>query len=40
MTAVTTERMIIFPISREELKSKMEKERSVEMKQAYSEMLA
>ncbi|MEA5142460.1 MAG: GNAT family N-acetyltransferase [Oscillibacter sp.] len=40
MTAITTERMIILPISTEELKSKIEKERSAEMKQAYSEMLA
>ena len=39
MTMVTTERMIIFPISKEELKIKVEKEPDCEMKQAYYEML-
>lgn len=39
MTMITTERMIIFPISKEELKIKIEKEPDEEMKQAYSEML-
>lgn len=39
MTMITTERMIIFPISKEELKIKIEKEPDAEMKQAYSEML-
>lgn len=37
---VTTQRMFLFPISKEELKLKMEQEPDAEMKQAYSEMLA
>ena len=39
MARITTERMVIFPISKEELKIKIEKEPDAEMKQAYSEML-
>ncbi len=40
MVKVTTKRIIIFPISNEETRIKMEKETDVEIKNAYSEMLA
>lgn len=40
MIKIVTERMILTPISREELRIKIEKETDAEMKQAYSEMLA
>lgn len=39
MTSIATERMVIYPITNEELKTKIEKEPDAEMKQAYSEML-
>lgn len=40
MIKIVTERMILTPISRKELRIKIEKETDAEMKQAYSEMLA
>ena len=39
MIMVTTQRTIIFPISDEEMKIKIEEEHDTEMKKAYSEML-
>ena len=39
MIPVTTERMILFPLSCEKLRAKMEEEPDAGMKQAYSEML-
>lgn len=40
MIKVTTERMLIYPISNEEMEIKVKDETDSEMKQAYSEMLA
>ena len=37
---VTTERMVLYPISKEELQVKIGEERDEEMKKAYTEMLA
>jgi len=40
MIMVTTDRMLIFPISNKEIEMKVREETDEEMKQAYSEMLA
>ncbi|WP_313577514.1 GNAT family N-acetyltransferase [Lacrimispora sp.] len=40
MIMVTTDRMLIFPISNKEMEMKVREETDEEMKQAYSEMLA
>ena len=39
MVSITTERMFIVPLSKQQLQAKVEKELDEEMKQAYSEML-